>query len=376
MEKLLGPFIPNLYDLFIVGNGFDIAFNYKTSYLDYLESNKSSDSGLFLCFKKSKELGCYTNNDWNGFEKMLCQYLCFIRYLFTSKSIEKEFADETCEGYHEYDFIIDKSLHLDIDNLASFYSIVFSLDKIFIMQTGKGGRIINYKELINTLDNPRSSSIKIVYRDVFSKFETKNEIAEQRIINKINEELLKLEDGLSTYIKDATSSNAEPSPFLQKIIDEHNFAGLLSFNYSFCADNALKINKEMAVHIHGDINNKIVLGIEENMIPNQNIDINSPYGIFFKKLRRITKNCSSKCSNIIDYPIDEDSKVGIYGHSLDLSDRSILEKIFKKKCARYDIYCYGNVDEYKVKLFQIIGIELFEELVFDGKINFIEIPKE
>ena len=68
-----------------------------------------------------------------------------------------------------------------------------------------------------------------------------------------------------------------------------------------------------------------------------------------------------------------DSIIAIYGHSLDLSDKSIIKPIFEKKYKQYDIYCYGNQDEYVLKLSKLIGLSLLDELYADNKIKFIQI---
>ena len=81
--------IPNKYDLFITGNGFDVACGYKTRYVDFLKSNSHNESKLFFCFNKSSDLKAIEDENWNSFEKMLCHYLCFIKYLFTSNKVKK-----------------------------------------------------------------------------------------------------------------------------------------------------------------------------------------------------------------------------------------------------------------------------------------------
>lgn len=362
--------IENRYDLFIVGNGFDLACDYHTTYQDYLYSGESNNSILFNCFNNSTMLGFIKNNDWNGFEKMLCQYLCFIKYLFISKEVRREFKDD---AYNEYVFTIGYPIVNEVDNFCSFLSLAVTFNRILTLKDSSGRTIRNYNIFDGEANNEEFYPAKLIYYDSFTKIDAKDEIVEKRILNKINDELEKLEEGIKEFIKKETEKNYNPTNFLKRLIDNYSICSLLSFNYSYCADSILKVDSKDVLHIHGEVDKKIVLGIEENMISNQNISIDSSYGIFYKRLRRIIKDCSSTFIKKIKPHLKSDSIIGIYGHSLDLSDRSILKMIFEMKLQRYDIYCFENVNDYKLRLHQLIGIDLFEELSFDGKLNFIEI---
>ena len=362
------------YDLFIVGNGFDVSCEYKTTYNDYLNSGKSNNSRLFSCFQNSNEFGVFSNSDWNGFEKMLCQYLCFIKYLFISKNVSRMFTNKTYDGYNSYTFTINRDILNDINMFLSFKSIAISLGNIFTLTTFDKRVISDYYDFINELDGSNFFPIRLIFHDHFKNVEAKDEVVEKRIIDKINKELNLLEEGLQSYINNETSKNACIPSFLSELIMHYNFKRLLSFNYSSCAEKILSVKPKYSFYIHGNVNSQIVLGIEENMISNQTINNDSEYCVFFKRYRRILKDTSLNFQNRVISPLNNYSIIGIYGHSLDLSDKSVFYQIFNLK-ANYDIFCYENIEIYKERLNKLVGLDLFDDLYSKNKINFIDISK-
>lgn len=366
------------YNLFIVGNGFDVACGYKTKYANYLNPDFSLQTigGFRTSFVNVETNGYFETEDWNSFEKILCRFLSYISFLFTSKKVNRKFRNE---GYDNNRFIIEVNIS-DIDDIFMRLMIrdfTMSFKDIF-MPYINNSRVSSYNLFYNYIYDSEldDAKLELVSLESFKNTECSIDLVEKKYIKRINEYLEKLEENLKEYIKLETSKDPSPSYLLQYIKDNYEIGRLLSFNYSYCAENFFEIPNDRVMHIHGDVNNDIVIGIENNMLRDQNITIDSNYSIFFKRLRRIYKDSSFDFDKCIVQHIDSNSAVGIFGHSLDLSDKSIFEIIFKKRCARYDIYCYEDKNEYKTRIFNILGIELFEELYMAGKINFIEIPKE
>lgn len=364
-----------IYDLFVVGNGFDIACNYDTTYSSYLKSGLSNNSCLFRCFANTEDLAIF-DGEWNSFEKILCHYICFIKYLFSNKSIKREFADNnpSTGGFNKYVFYIPQNIVNDISAFISFKSIGVTMNEILTLYSNNGRIIRDYWIFLEEMEN-NEFPMKLIFYNHFNKNEIVDSIAEKRILKKIEEEIKKLEDGLKEYIKKETSKKAQLSNFLKNLVEKNDFKTLLSFNYSRCGEEILNIEKENTFYIHGNIENHVVLGIESNMIPNQLVNEDSDYCIFFKKYRRILKETSLGFYNKIINKLKETSRIGVYGHSLDLADQSIFKKIFNLK-AEYDIYCYEESNTYKEKLSRLIGLDLLDELFSKNKIHFIVIPNE
>lgn len=351
------------YNLLIVGNGFDLGSGYDTSYKTFLESNNCPMPNNFLfqycSFSYSNRF--QSNPDWNGFEKLLCQFLQFINYLFTSNNVEISFSNQVDHGLYEawsyLNFKIKSKKAIPEEMLRSLY-IASSYNKLLVSNVYHN---YSFNELPDDIvfryyaDVPISTGLK---KDVLKK-----------IVNKINDELIDLEKLLKNHIKNATSIRKSPPSLL---IDCH-VDRVLSFNYSHTAQDAFNLTDDDVAYVHGDIENEIVLGVEPSMIDEQTFDESSLFDLFFKRFRRIYKNCNSNYNAKIIDKLDFNSVIGIYGHSLDLSDRSILKPLFEKNYQRYDIYCYGNQNEYKIRLSKLIGIDLYEQLRNEGKIQIIEI---
>ena len=176
-----------------------------------------------------------------------------------------------------------------------------------------------------------------------------------------------LEKGLLDYIKQETDKTTDgPVAFIQ------NSAKLVvSFNYSKTAQKLYNLNDDCVAYIHGSTDSSAVIGVEPSMITNQTFNENSIFIKFFKRFRRIFKDCNKDYNKKIMNLINENSVIAIYGHSLDLSDVSILKPLFEKKAKRYDIYCYKEKELYKLKLSRLIGLDLYNELNDDSKINMI-----
>lgn len=355
------------YDLLIVGNGFDIASGYWTTCRDFLncfdKKGVYSPLGDFFITAYGKDF--VINDEWNGFENQLCQYLEFLQYLFDDNgNVEGHFADERFEG-------VTGSYRFQIHNISSLPNNIFSilclsnpLERSLLLSTDKNlssdfSGIQSFKfapediyGFVPYVANPATLSKKYVL---------------SFLLDKLEKEWNRLENQLQHFIKEATKGPTSGPPALKN----HTAKRVLSFNYSDTAERLYGLPSENVAHVHGDVSSRVVVGIEPSMITNQSVTEESAFIKFFKRFRRIYKNCNKDYNRKIMNNLTEESIIAIYGHSLDLSDRSILKSFFEKKLQRYDIYCYKDTDAYKIKLARLIGLDLYDELEKDGKINLI-----
>lgn len=351
------------YDLLIVGNGFDIGSGYDTTYRTFLEDNDYPMQKNFLfqyCYF-SHSNHYQTNNDWNGYEKLLCQFLQFVNYLFISENVKRYFSDKVDDGFYESWMSFCFEI-IDINKVPEDMFRTMYLSSYF--RSLFGSLFIN-KESIKVVQSP----IVFKYRGPFPINIVLEKDVVGKIIDSINKELINLENLLKEHIRKKTLER-KSLPFL--LLDCH-VSRVLSFNYSHSAQDAFNLKEEDVAYVHGDVNHSVVLGVEPSMIDNQSFDEDSDFITFFKRFRRILKNCNVDYNGKIINKLTSESVIGIYGHSLDLSDRSILKPLFEKEYKRYDIYCYGDVDNYKIKLAKLISINLYEKLRNANKINIIDI---
>lgn len=351
------------YDLLIVGNGFDLGSGYNTSYKQFLDDNDYPMPNNFLfkyCYA-SYSNNFQFNNDWNGFEKLLCQFLHFINYLFTDNGVEISFSNPIDQGFYKtwnYLVFTIKNKRNIPEEIVRSIIIANSFDKLFFSNAHG----------CKTFEDLPDSIVFKYYANVPVTTTIKKDVL-RTIIHSINNEFLGLENLLKSHIKNITSERRSPPHLLMDCHIER----VLSFNYSHTAQEAFNLDDSDVAYVHGDIDSDIILGVEPSMIDNQSFDENSLLDLFFKRFRRIYKNCNSHYNSKIIDKLDSDAVIGIYGHSLDLSDRSMLKPIFDKDYKQYDIYCYGGQKEYIIRLSKLIGIDLYERLRNEDKINIIEI---
>ena len=359
------------YDLLIVGNGFDLGCDFKTTYTDFLKSfsGKSISNPLLSFFMSAYDRNYYVNDEWNGFENLLCQYLQFLDYCFRDNdNIEFCFSnDEDVWGnvFHRYyNWRIKDVSKLPINMYLILCllnpmdgKIHISIDEKFSM--GFAG--------LDSYPSPKELFFKI-FVNAYPATANKEYVL-NIILEELNNRLLLLENELRKYISVAANNKTNgPLSFLGNSANM-----ILSFNYSKTAQTIYNIDNSNVVYIHGDVSSNIILGVEPLMIKNQSFGEESNYIKFFKRFRRIYKNCNSEYNEKIINKLTDESTIAIYGHSLDLSDKSILKPIFEKKFQLYDIYCHRDIDTYKLKLAKLIGLDLYSELFQDGRIKMIKV---
>ena len=360
------------YDLLIVGNGFDLACNYKTSYSDFLEyeGGKGYTNPLISFFSSAYHYHIVINDEWNGFENLLCQYLQFLDYLFNNTdNVERHFTEQY---YDAWGNPVSRYYELKIRDVSKLPQNVYlilmlsnPLDKELIISPDK-----TFRYVFSRIDD--YENIKEVYFKVFINSpitNSSNEYVLKLLLKELHSRLLKLEKELKDYI--ALSTNGDLS--VPATIFDFEVDRVISFNYSKTAQRMFELDDGNVAYVHGDINSNIVVGVEQSMINKQSFKEESDYILFFKRFRRIFKDCNKNYNDKIIRKLNRDSVIGIYGHSLDLSDVSLLKPLFDNKYKRYDIYCYKDVNIYKIKLVNLLGLDLFDDLEKDGKINLIKI---
>lgn len=364
------------YNLLVVGNGFDLNLGHKTSCINFCEdfrfSNQPINNKLTDFFSRALDFGYMLNNNWTGFERVLCQYLEFLNFIFTSPIVKYE-CRSVDNVYYE-SFIAS----LTISNINE---TPLNCRRILDISNPLEGAVNYYWFDVNNVKyhmDCRISSIPatisklcIEIKKRFIKEPSKYEVRDY-LIEEFNKLLEDTENSLLQYIKCSTSEIKQLSTFISNNIgDEVDF--LLTFNYSKTSETIFKLTPPYVAHVHGSIDDEIVLGIENDMIEGQTISENSPYYIFFKRARRFIKRCNEGFSEKILDKINSETKIAVFGHSLDKSDKLIFKSLLCTDFKSCDIYYYGEEKSYRAKLINLIGIDATNKLSNDGKIKFIKI---
>lgn len=337
--------------ILVIGNGFDLAHELPTKYINFLTFLKSFRENAFINQKNASS-----------------EYIIF-----------ETDDEETVKAKRK--FIYDKTVELNSISYPSipkeYLQFIFnntnqnSLIKYYILRSKKLSEnwidfekeleqvVLDYKLYFSS---PQDYPLKFEYLQVWG--EKNNRIS---FWNKLKRDLAKLCDCLKiylTYCLDFSNINSYPT-----MIYEEKFDKLLSFNYTntyniIAANKSYKTISDENIHfIHGTVNN-IVLGIS-------NIDADDFEIIYFKKVfQRFQQHTGIQYANWLKE--NNDKSVTFFGHSLDITDGDIIKKLIL--ASRETIIYYLNQSDYEQKvinLMKIFSVNDFEELYYNDDRNII-----
>lgn len=347
-------FIFNLNNnLLIIGNGFDLEHDLKTHYTDFFDTinnNVSSkneiilnnnkylikDNNLLLYLIKEYKQNKLQGNNWIDIETELKKIISLIEEININNFIDNM-------SYYSGDE------YTTIKKIQSKSSYYFK-NCLFPFIIGN-----NYYKYINEHYN---ISIKILEKDL-------NELTNM----------------LRDYLLEQDISNLTKTKDISDI--DYKITHVLSFNYT---DTFRKIYSDIdddkIDFIHGSLNkNNLVLGINETLTEDTTNKIVDT--VYFKKyFQRIYKKTDYKYVSWLD-PTDyknyaDFDTVYIHGHSLDESDKEILEKIINSVLKKYTptvkIFYYDekHYRQEVTNLIKILGKDVFQKYYFQNRIIFIK----
>lgn len=345
-------FIFNLNNnLLIIGNGFDLEHDLKTHYTDFFDTinnNVSSkneiilnnnkylieDNHLLLYLLEEYKQNKLQGNNWIDIETELKKIITLIEEIRTNNFIDNI---NYYKGENEYTIINkiqSKSSHYFKNSLSPFISGTFG---------------VNF------------------YKYIKEKYDTS--------IKTLEKDLNELTDMLRDYLLEQDISNLTKTKDISDI--DYKITHVLSFNYTDTFRQLYSdIDDDKIDFIHGSLNkNNLVLGINETLTEdtaNKIVDT-----VYFKKyFQRIYKKTDYKYIDWLDH-VNFDT-VYIHGHSLDESDKEILEKIInsvlKKDTSTVKIFYYDekHYRQEVTNLIKVLGKDVFQKYYFQNRIIFIK----
>ena len=312
--------------LFIVGNGFDLAHGYKTSYADYFKY-------LLESSLTDKELHSH---------------------MFQVKLTEKfETVDNLISTYKNnpngisFSNLILKSVYIDFINMnwSDIEEKYFELLKISSDQAEYLTK--EFKSAIIVLNN-QFNQIKSSFEEylVGQVFPSNHNITRNNIINEL----------------------------IQRLIGEDNQTMVLNFNYSKIINQYLS---NPIINIHGELGsdaNPIVFGYAATALDTRNLS-NRYYDPLLHNIKQFMyvtpgKKELQKFMN----QSKEDLDVIILGHSCGMSDRLILGEIFNHPNVRaiLPVY-YATRENYRAQVYNIYRL-MEEESTFEKLVEFNSCP--
>lgn len=310
----------NKHNLIIIGNGFDLQCELKTDYSDYFEYrasqiNKIDPSILSELTGSENSLGKIA---YNYIKQRLTSSLCshinvwdIIFFSHLKAGAEKKWCDVESTIYS---FIMPET-NLNIKVSLNFvHSVLKNIIMGVDMQLwNKSIQKINYYiafYLVDKLDDiSYSVDIEMLYK-IFL------------------DELKYFEDNFISFIKNQQIGSKyfqQAHQLLEKLNYNGDKYALLNFNYTRPEMNYRKKEKENIItveNVHGDIiSGSVIFGVDHS-------DVNHTLGAygFTKTSRKIfNSDYSNNTVGVLSKGIND---VIVYGHSLNLADRSYFQSIF------------------------------------------------
>lgn len=340
-------------NLLIVGNGFDLEHGLKTQYTDFfdvidkkaaskneiiLNNNKYliKDNNLLLYLIKEYKQNKLQGNNWIDIETELKKIITLIEEIKTNNFIDNM---NYYKGENEYTTIYK------IYSKSSYYF------KNYLFPFAEAANYCKYikKEYDTSIKNLESN---------------------------LNE----LTNMLRDYLLEQDISNLTKTKDISDI--DYKITHVLSFNYTDTFRKLYsKLDNDKIDFIHGSLNkNNLVLGINETLTEDtENKIVDTVY--FKKYFQRIYKKTDYKYIDWLDH-VNFDT-VYIHGHSLDESDKEILEKIInsvlKKDTSTVKIFYYDekHYRQEVTNLIKVLGKDVFQKYYFQNRIIFIkQTPKK
>ena len=307
--------------LVIIGNGFDLAHNLKTSYSDFLVWYLNNAHEKFYedmtyeddLIKISNAYGVEKVGEFNSINDYI-------------KSRE---LDDKLRIEFKHDFfreLIDHTYELNwVDIEYQYYQNVLSLFKRKSEDIYSDEQV--HKEDIKEL-NSNFEAIKHKLIEYLNTIDTKD-VENKRISNNLRD-------------------------FIRTESGEHENICILNFNYTSTIENYLNLikvrsrNEVNIINIHGklkDEHNPIIFGYGDEMDPNYNAIENlneNEYLKYIKSFNYFKTDNYQSFNRFIDSTVFD---VFIFGHSCGISDRILLNSIFEHKyCNKIRIFYYKKDD--------------------------------
>ena len=333
-------------DILIIGNGFDLAHGLKTSYGQFLDFCKNlnfdQESERYLFYKR-----CLERNLWMK------------HFIARQNQLRDTWIDLECEIYDVIKFLNTQFFFGNGDDSRSKINKVLSID-IFNQEF----KLQNINVFLrNSYYNEKLSKegIETPFKSYIFNYYIKNS---QDLINLLHNQLIEFTQLFEKYLLEEVFTNQEQIKKYNFLFQSKDRAvHTLSFNYTDTYERLYKEKslyadpKSLYVYIHGKAGqNNLIFGTKSfyNYLPNpHNEQIPVVFNIFKKHNMRHKYNTIEAYQHLLKIITDPHRIIKpvfhIIGHSLDMTDRGILEHILlANKNAVIKIYYHDEESQEKL----------------------------
>lgn len=390
-----------IQNVLILGNGFDLAHELPTRYIDFMDFCDVIKS----IFDKDRDFDkrISKKEKMNLFIKDILTNLNDI-HKNSNSADEKDFNDEYFAAKEIYDCIYNNIWYkyfmelcaekkIKGENWIDFESeMSFIIQLIDINTHSLLFECYDILDKIKLVDESQKFKIEIFKNVVFYNYNTRKIMKDFR--EDLYEHLEQLIRSLELYL----SCFAGKLPINTKSLEIEKFNPdfIMNFNYTNTYCRIYNRNKKI-FYVHGQCdgkrmseNNNMVLGIDEYWSKEKQ-DSNVNFTIFKKFAQRIRKMTGSEnysCMQRIKSHYKEKisrpthhqfhemvSSVYIFGHSLDITDKDILFEFLSSDATSVTIFCKdkSTQGELIAKVIEIIGEECLRKKAFHNpsKLKFL-----
>lgn len=352
----------------MLGNGFDLYHNLLTHYDDFMTI------GEYLC-KKHSTINCEKLDKISVYSE-LCALAEKNETIQEKLFMYEDAYKETEINKEEYASFLMK-LHsncwfkhfLDIKNRNGWVALEKQVAEVLkkFRQTDLSG-IDRFLDAIKEKNNYSDAYFEYIKKYSFGKAENDDFIFEQ-----YNQFIEILRQYLIIFVDNVLPKISNQYVSYNSYLKNNDY--VLTFNYTNTYAE-LYGSKEDIIHVHGKLDDAIVLGINSDEY--DVAGINDYKFIKYKKYyQRITKRTLDDLNPLFSYInlTTEQKSLFILGHSLDVSDGDILTVIFDM----FDvikIYFHDDIalDSYVKNLKLIFGAKELSKMTFSQKVIFRKLP--
>lgn len=388
-----------MFNILLVGNGFDLAHGLCTKYNHFLFIMKNWKD--FYSNYLSAKSGDMCNEDsefymfLNNVQKLDEENLNALGMIIENNSWVRYFCncDAEIDGWIDF----EKEVYPVIELFETIFRASYKMSRNRIGDNIYGKAIMGRTQFSTKnlqVANLWRKYIGLIGNDaIYIKEDYASMrfgILKKKIMQSLREEFDEFVRAFEIYLTEFVIKT-ELQPLKQ--ISALDAKCVISFNYTL-TEKLYGVEEQDVHHIHGRVRNDIrvgtnnmVLGVNER--EQQNLD----FIYFIKYFQRIQKASGVKYKEFLDrayennYLSSDKYHLHIYGHSLDETDEDILKYVIGNvtpsgrlalKPRQVIIYYYDQTDfEQKViNLIKLYGREIVEENMENGSILFVRINNE
>ena len=359
-------------NILIIGNGFDLYHGLPTKYshfldfiknwnLFYIEYNRLRDSDNSTTIPKYIELKDYTINENNM--KQLAEFYNMYNYdnieKFNNLIKNNSWIDYFVETNYSHSPNFKEKGWIDFE--TEIEEVILYIRQV-ILSTDNGIRPTNvksptFKEEMCNFDKYIENGNYYVgdHHRVVSNYKIGNSVNTSQLLDDLKKELDDLILSLNIYLSEFVNNMKEIKS--SEDISNLQISKIISFNYTNTYNKIYGCDKNNTDihHLHGEINkNNLVLGMNDDNIDESELD----YVYFFKYFQRIQKKTGVLYKKWINQSENKYNNFFVFGHSLDISDKDILNEIITASDTLQVTIFYrhqSEMEKFIINLIKILG---------------------